>query len=445
VDCLDAELVVAFLEGRLEPEVISAIETHVADCPDCMDLLGEATRSTPNPASPSETQGPPGKARPPLPRGAGVGRYLILDLVGHGGMGDVYAAYDPELDRRIAIKLLSVEGSGVCTDEARARLLREAKAIARLSHPNVVVVYDTGTWEDRVFIAMEFIEGDTLAHWLKSRPRSWQDVRDVFVSAGRGLAAAHAAGLVHRDFKPQNVMVGRDGKACVMDFGLARSLLSEAAQRQVGTDVFERGFPLPDGPGTVGASLTRTGVLIGTPTYMAPEQFLAEPVDVRTDQFSFCVALYEGLYGGRPFAGETMADLKDAVLKGRLTTPSGKQPVPAWLQRVVLRGLRTDRAERFGSMSDLLAALASWRRQRRRWPCSASSREPRPSSTGHRVSVGAPATGGPGSGNRRCWRNRRRLAGPAFIGRFWPPTAEESPRPGIAFRRRWIGTQSAGD
>jgi serine/threonine protein kinase len=171
--------------------------------------------------------GPPSKdqALPTLPRGATIGRYVVLGLVGRGGMGEVYAAYDPELDRKVAVKLLRVKpGNGVSRHEGRQRTLREAQAITRLSHPNVVVVFDVGTFAEQVFIAMEFVEGNTVSYWLQAASRSWQDVLKVFMAAGRGLAAAHETGLVHRDFKPDNVMVGRDDAVRVMDFGLARQV-----------------------------------------------------------------------------------------------------------------------------------------------------------------------------------------------------------------------------
>src|SRR3954466_9495293 len=160
-----------------------------------------------------------------LVRGSSIGRFIVLAMVGRGGMGEVYAAYDPEMDRKVAVKLLRVKpGNGVSRHEGRQRTLREAQAIARLSHPNVVVVFDVGTLQDQVFIAMEFVEGNTVTYWLQAAPRSWQDVLKVFMAAGRGLAAAHAKGLVHRDFKPDNVMVGRDNQVRVMDFGLARQV-----------------------------------------------------------------------------------------------------------------------------------------------------------------------------------------------------------------------------
>src|SRR5215467_5449218 len=175
---------------------------------------------------------------PPLTRGASIGRYVILGLVGRGGMGEVYAAYDPELDRKVALKLLRVKpNAGVTMSEGRARTLREAQAIARLSHPNVVVVYDVGTFQDQVFIAMEFVDGETVTLWLETRARRWQEVLKVFLAAGRGLLAAHEKGLVHRDFKPDNVMVGRDGDVRVMDFGLARQVTEKSGTTERGMTV----------------------------------------------------------------------------------------------------------------------------------------------------------------------------------------------------------------
>src|SRR6188768_1275029 len=165
-----------------------------------------------------------------LARGSSIGRYIVLAMVGRGGMGEVYAAYDSELDRKVAVKLLRVKpGNGVTLAEGRTRTLREAQAIARLSHPNVVVVFDVGTFQEQVFIAMEFVDGNTVTYWLQAAERSWQDIVKVFMAAGRGLAAAHEKGLVHRDFKPDNVMVGRDNQVRVMDFGLARQVNEKSA------------------------------------------------------------------------------------------------------------------------------------------------------------------------------------------------------------------------
>jgi serine/threonine protein kinase len=165
-----------------------------------------------------------------LARGASIGRYIVLAMVGRGGMGEVYAAYDPELDRKVAVKLLRVKpGNGVSLAEGRTRTLREAQAIARLSHPNVVVVFDVGTFEDKVFIAMEYVEGNTVTYWLQVQQRGWKEILQVFTDAGRGLAAAHEKGLIHRDFKTDNVMVSRDRHVRVMDFGLARQVQEKSA------------------------------------------------------------------------------------------------------------------------------------------------------------------------------------------------------------------------
>ncbi|MES1208246.1 MAG: serine/threonine-protein kinase, partial [Pseudomonadota bacterium] len=342
--------------------------------------------SNPPPPNPP----PPDSGQATLARGSAIGRYVVLGLVGRGGMGEVYAAYDPELDRKVAVKLLRVKpGNGVSLLEGRQRTLREAQAIARLSHPNVVVVYDVGTFADQVFIAMEFVDGNTVSYWLQAQPRGWQEVLRVFRAAGRGLAAAHEKGLVHRDFKPDNVMVGRDGEVRVMDFGLARQMTERpdpqpgAVPRSpvafLGDDVpVAGGDPMqtillngrPTGPVTqplgtdmqsssdmFDVQLTRTGAMMGTPAYMAPEQFLGTPTDARTDQFSFSVALYEALYGQRPFAGNTMFALTTAVVQGQVREAPASSKVPLWVRKVLLRGLRPKADERYPSMTELIEAL----------------------------------------------------------------------------------------
>jgi serine/threonine protein kinase len=322
---------------------------------------------------------------PLLQRGAPIGRYLVIELVGRGAMGDVYAAYDPELDRKVAVKLLQIpDGGKGDIGEQKARLLREAQAIARLSHPNVVVVHDVGSFGERVFIAMEFVDGHTLTYWLHAAPRRWRETVDVFVSAGRGLAAAHHAELVHRDFKGENVMITGTGHVRVMDFGLARqapnrkagnSVPSLATLAQADTNatiqvarqracvVGDRleGSPLPMAPrgtGSFEAAVTETGLIVGTPAYMAPEQFRGQIADAQSDQFSFCVALYEALYGQRPFAGATMSELADNVIHGRVRPTPADRRVPSWVRRALLRGLSVDSSARWPSMDELLAALA---------------------------------------------------------------------------------------
>ncbi len=259
---------------------------------------------------------------------------MVLDLVGEGAMGQVYAAYDPVLDRKVAIKLLHVLTEGA---EARERLLREAKSLARVAHPNLVGVHDAGAFHESVFIAMEFVEGTTLREWLKGAPQQ-SAVLDAFLQAGRGLAAAHAAGLVHRDFKPENVLVGNDGRVRVSDFGLAR-------------DVGELPRPVELPPASSELELPRmhtaTGTLVGTPAYMAPEQLAGQRADARADQFSFAVALAEALSGKRPFARNTAAVVK-----------AGFKPVgPAAVQQALTRALSAEPSSRFGSLDELLVVL----------------------------------------------------------------------------------------
>ncbi|MCA9704601.1 MAG: serine/threonine protein kinase [Myxococcales bacterium] len=311
----------------------------------------------------SNTQGsaePSGR----LPRGAMVGRYIVLDLRGRGGMGMVYAAYDPELDRKVAVKLL-LPGRDQALG-ARLRLQREAQAIARLSHPNVVAIHDVGMMGDQVFIAMEFVEGRDLSRWLTAQERSLDEILDCFLQAGTGLAAAHAAGLVHRDFKPENVLVGVDGRARVVDFGLVRqddSLMLSSMSRDdpAVLEVSQRQLAAAD------LQLTDAGSVMGTPAYMSPEQFMGQGGDAASDQFSFCVSLYEGLYGERPFPGSDMVELSHAVCQGEIRGPPATSRVPGRIRRVLVRGLSVDPAARYAGMHALLAALRKAHAPRRRW------------------------------------------------------------------------------
>jgi tetratricopeptide (TPR) repeat protein len=344
--CIDEHLLLAFLAGNLTSPARTGVETHVATCSACADL---ATWAAAEIAHPSRAPGGEGHAFVgAMVPGSRVGRYRILEPVGRGAMGEVYAAYHPDLDRRIALKV--VAAAGPSTSERRQRLLREARAIARLSHPNVVTVHDAGTIGERVFIAMEFIDGVTLDAWLHAAPRGWQEVLDVFVAAGRGLAAAHAAGVIHRDYKPQNVMIAKDGGVRVMDFGLAR-LATETNAHEGSPHV---GVPIPD-------TVTKTGAVLGTPAYMAPEQSRGEVPDATADQFSFCVALHEALYGMRP----VLAHVKEAGVRSALPSPR-RSGVPAWLDALVARGLATAPDDRHRSMAALLGALERGRTRVRR-------------------------------------------------------------------------------
>jgi tetratricopeptide (TPR) repeat protein/predicted Ser/Thr protein kinase len=285
-----------------------------------------------------------------LEPGAVMGRYVVLRKLGAGGMGVVHAAYDPELDRKVALKLvLPGRGDG----EGRTRLLREAQALAKLSHRNVVAVHDVGTMSGQVWLAMEFVRGQTLREWLRT-PRPWRDVLEVLRKAGRGLAAAHAAGLLHRDFKPDNVMVGARGRVRVMDFGLARAR-PNAVPLAAEESTLEA-VPVLD---TLAVRVTQAGTLLGTPLYMAPEQLLGREPTPAVDQYALCVTLWEALHGERPFAGQTLDELVEAVIAGKVREPSSGRGVPRWLRRVCERGLSTQPQQRFASMAELLDALAN--------------------------------------------------------------------------------------
>ncbi|HEY5451420.1 MAG TPA: serine/threonine-protein kinase [Polyangia bacterium] len=363
--CLDEQTVVAFVSGALAGARLTEVERHLLGCADCTTLVALAVPATvvkhttlewaggppvegglplaDPPSGPARTTArdpedttPSVDFRDELPHPGGtVGRYRLLNLVGRGGMGEVYAAHDPELDRKIAIKIMRAD---TYPDEIEsARMMREARSIAKLSHPNLVTVYDVGTSAGRVFVAMELVEGDTIAAWLDRERRSREEILRVFIAAGRGLAAAHRAGIIHRDFKPQNVMVAADGAVRVMDFGLA-------ALRQT--------LHGPKAP-----RLTRIGSILGTPLYMSPEQLCGQTVDPRADQFSFCVALYEALYGERPFEGDNFAELRAAVLSGKPRPAGLGSRVPARLRAILLRGLSVVPGRRFADMDTLLKAL----------------------------------------------------------------------------------------
>lgn len=269
-----------------------------------------------------------------LPRGTHIGRYIVLQEIGAGATSVVYKAADPELDRQVAIKVLHVHPRpGSMGSGSQTRLLNEAKALAQLSHPNVITVHDVGAIGEQIFIAMELVEGQTLRKWLAEQQRHVTDIISVFAAAGRGLYAAHEAGLIHGDFKPANVIVGRDDRIRVLDFGLARRAASAS-------------IPDPD-----------NGVLVGTPAYMAPEQYAEQSICERSDQFSFCVALYEALYANRPFAGTSVAELRTSVLEGRVREPPQSRRVPTSLRRALMRGLSSKPEDRFPSMCSLLAEI----------------------------------------------------------------------------------------
>jgi eukaryotic-like serine/threonine-protein kinase len=381
--CLDDNEASEFASGSLGQDAQVRVERHLASCRDCRSLvaalapapgdldadsdlvtspvklplgkrgrrapeLGMAPTERPPQPLPSTARGRrPAHRDPVVAAGDTIGRYIILARLGAGGMGVVFTAYDPQLDRKVALKLLRT-GAGLGKDEARARLIREAQAMSQLAHPNVVAVYDVGTaTTGEVYIAMELVEGETLTSWLGHWDRSWREILELFFQAGRGLSAAHARGLVHRDFKPDNVLVGTDGRVRVTDFGLARSLLEQV-------DELARDMPRPELE-ALRVTLTATGTVLGTPRYMAPEQLRGADADARSDQFSFCIALYEALYGCHPLPGDSVIDMVQHGAEARPAPEDTKVPVA--IGRAIGRGLSSEPVRRFPTLAALLVEL----------------------------------------------------------------------------------------
>jgi len=307
----------------------------------------------------AEGSAPP-RAR--LVRGTNIDRYVVLEELGEGAMGVVYKAFDPYLERKVAVKLVHPMGAADQT-EARARLLREAQALAKLSHPNVVAVHDVGFAGEGVFLAMDLVVGRTLAAWLTELRPSRREILRVFVDAGRGLAAAHAAGLVHRDFKPDNVILRDDGRVHVLDFGLARAGDSTVDAKESVDPLSETAAPTSSG--ALAARLTEDGALVGTPAYMAPEQFRAGSIDARADQFAFTVSLWEALTGEPPFEGDTVMDLYAAIVARKMRHPHTR--LPSRLRDPLLRAMAFKPDDRFASMDELLASIDDSSAPRGRW------------------------------------------------------------------------------
>jgi len=313
-------------------------------------------------AQPTQLERPtPRPSASSLGAGTQIGKYQLLQLLGSGGMGAVWEARDVDLGRRVAIKVLHPDHAA--DGHARGRLMREARAMARLHHPNVITVYDAATFDGRDIIAMELVRGETLASWL-SRPHPMRERVSALLAAGRGLAAAHAAGLVHRDFKPHNVLVDKRGRVLVTDFGLARAV-ADAPGSSADLRVEDVTATLPEPPpstslAALDGSLTLTGMVLGTPAYMAPEQFSGGVADEKSDQFSYCVTLWEAVAGKRPFPGDTMPQIAAAVHQG-----ADPERMPRTLRSIVMRGLAVDRDRRWPSMNALLAAAERALRRRR--------------------------------------------------------------------------------
>ncbi len=322
---------------------------------DLATLPGDGLPSAPEAPEPSEEVVP-----------ERFGRFAVRGVLGKGGMSTVLEAYDESLDREIALKVLH-HGIGP-TSRSGTRLVREAQALARLSHPNVVHVYEVGEVEGQTFIAMELIRGRTLQQWQAPRP-SWRECVEIYIQAGRGLVAAHAVGLVHRDFKPSNCIVDDEGQVRVLDFGLAREQVRGRSDDDYDPMSPVSDVPVPDArTPEVSSSLTQTGAVLGTLAYMPLEQLDGAQVDERSDQFSLCVSLYEALYGERPFPDESVGRLTTALMQGTIRPAPPGAVVPARLRRIVLRGLATEPERRWPSVEALLDELSRMVAPRRgRW------------------------------------------------------------------------------
>jgi tetratricopeptide (TPR) repeat protein len=338
-------------EQRLDPAEFAALEVHIDTCESCRQMLAVAVTER------SLAVGTPAvEDDDSIASFVDVSindRYVVKALLGKGGMGAVYLARDLTLDREVALKLHRA-GSG------SERLHREAMAMAKLAHPNVVTVFEVATVDDRLYVAMEYIKGDTFRGWLTSTPRTWRQIISLLLEVGNGLAAAHAAGLVHRDFKPENVLVGDDGRPRVGDFGLARVGSSPSTTFRkyvpaVDTST-ETAETLPAGDTPTDSSMTAAGTILGTPAYMALEQLNGEVVDARCDQFAFCVVAWEALYGKRPFAGTTLTALHEAITERAYQVPR-RTSVPQRVRAVLERGLASEPGERYPDITSLLAAL----------------------------------------------------------------------------------------
>ena len=378
-NCLEEDVLAELVYARLSPAEAAAAEAHIDACAACRTLLAELLRqrtpSVPSKSAAGSLSDVASHELPPrlaldavLPPGTRIGRFFVREQLGHGGMGVVYVAYDKELARDVALKLVRPRRRRLSQpdvvekppddgtlDRAQLRLLREAQAMARLSHPNVRAVYEVGVIAGQVYIAMELVNGISIREHLHAARRSLGEILTLFLQAGQGLLAAHQAGLLHRDVKPDNILVSGDKRVRITDFGLARSDgPHDSLESDAGCD-FGSPTALP---------LTQTGMALGTPGYIAPEQLRGEAIDARADQWSFCATLYEALYDERPFQGSTVPDLLAAIERGPRWHAKARA-VPAWLRQVLRRGLSFDKEARFPSLAALLSQLDRAPRQAR--------------------------------------------------------------------------------
>ncbi len=351
--------VIALVEGSASPADAERVRAHCTQCESCLSLVAELSRQYSKEVATVGDSTPPAKPDAELEAGSTVGRYVVLERVGAGAMGVVYSARDPVLGRTVALKVLRQT-----TAEHQTQLVREARTLARLNHPHVSAVYDAGT-DVGPWLAMEFIEGTSLRTVLHASNPDPASVMRLFRQAGEGLAAAHALGIVHCDFKPDNVMVTKTGRAVVTDFGLANAtttLLADHESLSVEGDEM---------------LATRRHRLLGTPAYMAPEQFAGQLADARSDQFGFCVSLHEALTGSRPFVGTTLRELTDSLRTNNRVTAALRAPTARagrLVKALLAKGLSFDPADRYSSMRALLVDLDNALKPpsaRRWWPAAA--------------------------------------------------------------------------
>jgi serine/threonine protein kinase len=349
-DCLSADAVARLVKGGAGAAESERAHLHLEVCGDCNRRVAEAVGADPEARWPMRTLAP----------GTRVSRFVIRELLGDGPGGTLFEADDPEKGKRVIVKFLR--------PDRHPDLVREEQGLTRLHHPNVVNVHDAGVFEDEAYVVTEVVEGQRLDQWLAERERPWREVLEVFLGAARGLAAAHAVGLVHRDFKPENVIVA-DGQARITNFGLAQATPRPSQVMAAVNAAAAQGE-------------LSTSSAAGTPAYMAPEQFRGRPADARADQFSFCVALYRALYGQQPFDPKwaaqqardrrtplgsvhfsllvksldrtTLVNFAKEVIGGNLRPAPAGTSVPGWLEGVVWRGLRSDPEDRYPSMEALL-------------------------------------------------------------------------------------------
>ena len=334
--CLDENQVVALVHGRLAGPSLVAAQEHLDSCLDCLDLVGMFQQTTLDAVKDDDFVPLTESVQIDLnaPPGSQIGRYEVIRALGRGGMGVVYLARDPQLDRAVALKLVRPSlQEDERADHFERRLMREARAMAKLSHPNVLTIYDVGLHGQQVFLASEWIDGGTLDEWMADGPHSWRSVVKRFTFAARGLAAAHRAGLVHRDFKPSNVMLGKDDRVHVFDFGLVKAIQPSV--------------------GDITTQLSGQFV-VGTPAYMSPEQMTGEAADERSDQFSFCVALDEALAERRPFSGRNITEILSNIGAGQIAEP---KKIPKWLWDMLRKGLARDPNSRHDSMREIVDIL----------------------------------------------------------------------------------------